>query len=249
MIYADTHIHLQDYNPADVKNVVTNANKNNVCEFVNASSHPTDWQKVLDIAAEFTGIIPAIGVHPWYITEIKADWAERLENLLQQNFQLWLGECGIDRLKNPDTAKQLAILQTEIALAQKYQRPLIIHAVKADEILRPLLSALPAKTIFHSFTGSAEWGTELQKHGFYLGLNFSILRKKNYENLLRRLNIQQLLLETDGPYQSGNKNLPSLPQNLPLLAEKIAAVFELTKKDFSEIIATNWRTFKENKGE
>ena len=67
MIYADTHIHLQDYNPADVKNVVTNANKNNVCEFVNASSHPTDWQKVLDIAAEFTGIIPAIGVHPWYI--------------------------------------------------------------------------------------------------------------------------------------------------------------------------------------
>lgn len=244
MIYADTHIHLQDYNPADVKNVVTNANKNNVCEFVNASSHPTDWQKVLDITAEFIGIIPAIGIHPWYIVETTADWAERLENLLQQNSKLWLGECGIDRLKNPNTDKQLAILQTEIALAQKYQRPLVIHAVKADEILRPLLSTLPAKTIFHSFTGSAEWGTELQKHGFYLGLNFSILRKKNYENLLRRLNIQQLLLETDGPYQSGHKNLPSLPQNLPLLAEKISAVFNLTTKDFSEIIAANWHTFK-----
>lgn len=249
MIYADTHIHLQDYNPADVKNVVTNANKNNVCEFVNASAHPTDWQKVLDIAAEFMEIIPAIGIHPWYIAETTSDWAEQLENLLQQNSKLWLGECGIDRLKNPNTDKQLAILQTEIALAQKYQRPLIMHAVKADEILRPLLSALPAKTIFHSFTGSAEWGTELQKHGFYLGLNFSILRKKNYENLLRRLNIRQLLLETDGPYQSGHKNLPSLPQNLPLLAEKISAVFNLTTEEFSEIIAANWHTFKENKGE
>ena len=249
MIYADTHIHLQDYNPADVKNIVTNANKNNVCEFVNASSHPTDWQKVLDIAAEFIGIIPAIGIHPWYITETAADWTERLENLLQQNSKLWLGECGIDRLKNPNTDKQLEILQKQIALAQKYQRPLIIHAVKADEILRPLLSALPAKTIFHSFTGSTEWGKELQKHGFYLGLNFSILRKKNYENLLRCLNIRQLLLETDGPYQSGHKNLPSLPQNLPLLAEKISAVFNLTAEEFSEIIATNWRTFKENKGE
>ncbi|HBO49997.1 MAG TPA: hypothetical protein DD619_04340, partial [Alphaproteobacteria bacterium] len=62
MIYADTHIHLQDYSSADVKNVVTNANKNNVCEFVNVSSHPADWQKVLDIAAEFKGIIPAVGV-------------------------------------------------------------------------------------------------------------------------------------------------------------------------------------------
>lgn len=244
MIYADTHIHLQDYNPADVKNVVTNANKNNVCEFVNASSHPTDWQKVLDITAEFMGIIPAIGIHPWYISETTADWAEQLENLLQQNSKLWLGECGIDRLKNPDTSKQLAILQTEIALAQKYQRPLIIHAVKADEILRPLLSALPAKTIFHSFTGSTEWGAELQKHGFYLGLNFSILRKKNYENLLRRLNIRQLLLETDGPYQSGHKNLPSMPQNLPELARKIAATLNLSTEEFSKIIASNWLTFK-----
>lgn len=249
MIYADTHIHLQDYSPADVKNVVTNANKNNVCEFVNASSHPTDWQKVLDIAAEFKGIIPAVGVHPWYIAETPADWAERLEKQLQQNPRLWLGECGIDRLKNPDTGKQIEILQTQIALAKKYQRPLIMHAVKADEILRPLLALLPPQTIFHSFTGSAEWEKELQKYGFYLGLNFSILRKKNYPELLKRLNIQQLLLETDGPYQSGQKNLPSLPQNLPLLAEKIAAVFELATEDFSEIIAANWRTFKENKGE
>lgn len=245
MIYADTHIHLQDYNPADVKNVVTNANKNNVCEFVNASSHPTDWQKVLDITAEFIGIIPAIGIHPWYITETAADWAERLENLLQQNSKLWLGECGIDRLKNPNTGEQMEILQKQIALAQKYQRPLIIHAVKADEILRPLLTVLPEKTIFHSFTGSAEWGKELQKYGFYLGLNFSILRKKNYPELLQRLNIQQLLLETDGPYQSGQKGVQSLPQKLPLLAEKIAAALGIWTNEFSEIIAANWQKFKE----
>lgn len=244
MIYADTHIHLQDYSPADVKNVVTNANKNNVCEFVNASSHPADWQKVLNITAEFEGIIPAVGVHPWYIAETPADWAERLEYLLRQNPQLWLGECGIDRLKNPDTGGQLAILQTQIALAQKYNRPLIMHAVKADEILHPLLSVLPKKTIFHSFTGSAEWGKELQKHGFYLGLNFSLLHKKNYTELLQRLNIQQLLLETDGPYQSGQKDVSSLPQNLPLLSEKIAAVFNMPVYEFSEIIAANWRTFK-----
>ncbi len=244
MIYADTHIHLQDYSPADVKNVVTNANKNNVCEFVNASSHPADWQKVLDIAAEFKGIIPAVGVHPWYIQETQADWAEQLENLLKKNPQLWLGECGIDRLKNPDTGEQLAVLQTQIALAKKYNRPLIIHAVKADEILRPLLPELPEQTIFHSFTGSAEWGKELQRHGFYLGLNFSVLRKKNYAELLQQLNIRQLLLETDGPYQSGQKDVQSLPQNLPQLAEKIAAVFNMPVYEFSEIIAADWRAFK-----
>ena len=119
-----------------------------------------------------------------------------------------------------------------------------MHAVKADKILHPLLTELPKKTIFHSFTGSAEWGKELQRHGFYLGLNFSVLHKKNYTELLQRLNLHQLLLETDGPYQSGQKDKQSLPQNLPQLAKKIAAVFNMPVCEFSETIAANWQTFK-----
>lgn len=244
MFYADTHIHLQDYNSADIKNVVTNAQKNNVCEFINVSSHPKDWQKVLDLAAEYSPVIPAIGVHPWYVDNISADWASKLENLLKNNSNLWLGECGIDRLKNKDTSKQLEILQIQINLAQKYQRPLILHTVKSNEFLHPLLPDLPPKTIFHSFTGSAEWGMELQKHGFYLGLNFSILRKKNYGDILQRLNPHLLLLETDGPYQSGNKNIPSLPQNLPLLAQEISNILNFQLDDFLKILYANWQNFR-----
>ena len=244
MFYADTHIHLQDYNSADVKNVVTNAQKNNVCEFVNVSSHPQDWQKVLDLAANYSSVIPAIGVHPWYINNLSAEWASKLENLLKNNSYLWLGECGVDRLKNKDMSKQLEILKIEINLAQKYQRPLIIHAVKSDAFLQPLLPLLPQKTIFHSFTGSAEWGMELQKHGFYLGLNFSILRKKNHEDILRRLNPRLLLLETDGPYQSGHKDIQSLPQNLPLLADKISSILNFPLDEFLKILYANWQDFK-----
>lgn len=244
MHFVDTHIHLQDYNSADVKNVVTNANKNNVCEFVNVSAQPDDWCKVLNIASCCKNIIPALGLHPWYIDNAPTGWTQNLEHLLQDNPRLWIGECGIDRLKNNNISQQLDILQIEISLAQKYQRPLIMHAVKADEQLKPILPLLPLKTIFHSFTGSAEWGMELQRKGFFLGLNFSILRKKNYENILRRLNPRLLFLETDGPYQSGVKNSPSLPQNLPLLAAKIAPIFNLTTDEFSKILYANWLAFK-----
>ncbi len=244
MHFVDTHIHLQDYNSVDVKNVVTNANKNNVCEFVNVSAQPDDWNSVINIASCYKNIIPALGIHPWYMDKAEKDWAQKLEYMLQNNPRLWIGECGIDRLKNKNISQQLDILQTEISLAQKYQRPLIMHAVKADEILRPLLPLLPHQTIFHSFTGSAEWGAELQKRGFFLGLNFSILRKKNYETILQRLNQRLLLLETDGPYQSGVKDKPSLPQNLPLLAAKIAPILNLTTDEFSEILYANWLAFK-----
>lgn len=247
MHFVDTHIHLQDYNSADIKNVVTNANKNNVCEFINLSANPNDWNKVINIAACYKNIIPALGVHPWYIDQAQTGWLQNLENLLQTNPNLWIGECGIDRLKNNNISQQLEILQAEIGLAKKYCRPLIMHAVKADEILRPILHLLPPKTIFHSFTGSSEWGLELQKKGFFLGLNFSILHKKNYVNILRRLNPRLLFLETDGPYQSGVPNTQSLPQNLPLLAAEIAEIFNLTPAEFLEILYTDWLVFKGEK--
>ena len=198
----------------------------------------------MDLAANYSSVIPAIGVHPWYINNLSTDWASKLENLLKNNSYLWLGECGVDRLKNKDMSKQLEILKIEINLAQKYQRPLILHAVKSDVFLQPLLPLLPQKTIFHSFTGSAEWGMELQKHGFYLGLNFSILRKKNHEDILRRLNPRLLLLETDGPYQSGHKDIPSLPQNLPLLADKISSILNFPLDEFLKILYANWQDFK-----
>lgn len=244
MYYTDTHIHLQDYNPADIKNIVTNAQKNNIRAFVNVSAHPDDWDAVVELADAYPQIIPALGIHPWYIDEAPVNWQQRLEQQLRNNPAVWLGECGIDRLKNTDTAKQLTILHRHIELAQTYSRPLIIHAVKADEILRPVLPLLPEKTVFHSFTGSAEWGLELQKHGFYLGFNFSILRKKNYDKMLQRLNPHLFLLETDGPYQSGQKEIPSLPQNLPELAAKLATACGQSVAEFAEIICRNWHFFK-----
>ena len=87
-------------------------------------------------------------------------------------------------------------------------------------------------------------GKRTAKTRLYLGLNFSVLHKKNYTELLQRLNLHQFLLETDGPYQSGQKDKQSLPQNLPQLAKKIAAVFNISVCEFSETIAANWQTFK-----
>ncbi len=243
MYYVDTHIHLQDYNPADIKNVVTNAKKNYVNAFVNASAHPNDWETVLNLANEDSVIIPALGIHPWHIDDISDSWDTILEYYLNENPRLWVGECGIDRLKNPNITKQLNIFNTCVKLANKYNRPLIVHSVKADEILKPLLKDLPKRTIFHSFTGSLEWGKFLQNHGFYLGLNFSILRKKNYEQILAGLNPKLLLLETDGPYQSGQKNTLSYPQNLPNLATQIAPIYNLNTADFAKLLYQNWLTF------
>ena len=223
--------------------MVNNAAKNNVTRFINASACPDDWEEVKILANQYPQIIPAFGVHPWHINDISENWADKLENLLIENPRAMVGECGIDRLKNPDIEKQVNILQTHIELANKYGRPLIIHAVKANTEFAELFSVLPERTVFHSFTGSVEWGRQIQKHGFFIGLNFSILRKKNATEILRGISLNRVLLETDGPYQNIIKGEETLPQNLPNLAQKIAELIGIDLSEFWDILNRNQQEF------
>lgn len=238
MFYVDSHIHLQDYKTKDAESIVKNAQKFNVNIFVNPSAHPTDWQAVASLAAQYPQIIPAYGIHPWHIEAVAENWAEDLAALLQNNPRAFVGECGIDRLKNPNTEAQLAIFKTHIELAKQYNRALIIHAVKADCVLEPLLTELPERTVFHSFTGSIEWGQQIQNRGFFIGLNFSILRKKNAAQIIKSLDLSRVLLETDGPYQSGEKGVETMPQNLPQLAQKIAELRGISVAELAEHLNT-----------
>ena len=242
-MYIDSHIHLQDYKTQDIKNVVINAAKNGVTHFINPSAHPADWNEVEKLADLYPEVIPAFGVHPWHINDVPEAWEQILENMLKKHKTAFVGECGIDRLKNSDTAGQIKILRYHAELAQKYNRPLIIHSVKADNEMAELFSVFPRRTIFHSFTGSAEWGRQIQKQHFFIGLNFSILRKNHAAEIMRSLNLQQILLETDGPYQNFIAGAETLPQNLPDLAGKIADLLHMPFTEFTNIIIENQKKF------
>ncbi|MBO6289634.1 MAG: TatD family hydrolase [Alphaproteobacteria bacterium] len=243
MLYADSHIHLQDYKTQDVKDIVNTAQKNSVSVFINASAHPSDWAKVAKLADTYSCIVPAFGVHPWHIDDKPENWLKELEQYLKKYPKAWVGECGIDRLKNKDVNAQSEILLPQIELAQTLNRPLIIHAVKSDVMMEFLFGKLPPRTIFHSFTGSVEWGKKIQQSGFYIGLNFSVLRKKNANEIINSLNLAQILLETDGPYQSGMPNTETLPQNLPFLAEKIAQIRQISLTELQNILSENQHRF------
>jgi len=243
MFYVDSHIHMQDYKTKDIKSIVLNAQKFNVLTFVNPSAHPSDWPQIDALTNEYAQIIPAYGIHPWHTQDAPNHWQSDLEQKLKNNPFAWVGECGFDRLKNQDISAQAEIFETHLALAQKYNRPLIIHAVKADNILARYFDRLPTQTVFHSWTGSVEWGKQIQTHGFFIGLNFSILHKKNTPELIKSLNLSQILLETDGPYQSGQKDVETMPQNLPLLAQKIAEIRNISTDYLAQILYRNWLSF------
>ncbi len=178
----------------------------------------------------------SIGIHPWD-ADIQVSMSE-LEKIIPLSSCLALGECGIDKLKGPDLEVQKKIFISQLELAVKYQKPVIIHCVKAFEELIELCSNYHSKTplIIHGFNKSVQLAKQLIDKGFYLSLNSAILKKEEFDfsNLL----IEKLFLETDN--------------NESLLIEDVyqraATCFQIPENDLKEKIYTNFTTLFKNYG-
>ena len=95
-------------------------------------------------------------------------------------------------------------LQLELAL--KYNKPLVVHARKANEKLfeySKQLKKLPA-VLFHSFMGPAHEAESLLVRGINAYFSFGKQIMNNNKKVLdcvQNLPLQNLLLETDAPFQ------------------------------------------------
>ncbi len=240
MQFIDTHIHLQDYKSNSTPQIIRAAQTCGVIQMVCVSSRPQDWRDVAALAAKYSEIIPAFGVHPWYIADLPADWEEKLRVLLIQNPQAWVGEVGLDRLKNPAPQPQKEVFAAQIALARELNRPLSVHLLKAEmwlpEFVRDLKS-LP--WVWHSFAAAQEAAEFALKNGAYLSFSQGSVRSKHFAAVAAQVPAERILLESDGPYQPLTKGGESNPSYLPQLLKQIAAVRGEDENILGKQIATN----------
>ena len=113
---------------------------------------------------------------------------------------LGIGECGLDKAIACDLAVQLEVFISQIGLAEKFRKPLIIHCVRAyNELLqckKHSRSSVP--WIIHGFTGKPELARQLIRQGFYLSFGPALLHdKSNLCKVLAEMPLDRLFLETD----------------------------------------------------
>lgn len=166
------------------------SNNENVLELVNQYPH------------EFDVVIPnySIGIHPWHINEnrIESD-LEIIESKLKDEKCLALGECGLDsRIEFPITM-QLAVFEKQLALAEKYKKPVVIHCVGCFEqviaIKKKLNISVPM--IIHGFSKNKEIAKQLIRNGFYTSFGKNLLRNPDLETVFASIPIERFFLETD----------------------------------------------------
>ena len=190
---------------------------------------------------EFDATIPnySIGIHPWYIDENRLENdLKTIEKKLQISECLALGECGLDKRIEIPLNIQIEVFEKQIALAEKYQKPLVLHLVAAFDELIEIKKRLKIKVpiVIHGFSKNEQVAKQLIDNGFYLSFGKYLLRNPDLETVFKSVPNDRFFLETD------------------TIAETLEEVYTLAAKyknikieDLIEIVNTNFSTvFKSN---
>jgi TatD DNase family protein len=166
---------------------------------------------------EFDASIPnySIGIHPWHIVEDKIDEdLSIIESKLKDEKCLAIGECGLDKRIEYPIALQQMVFEKQLALAEKYRKPVVIHCVAAfqEVIATKKKMAISVPMIIHGFSKNKETAEQLIANGFYISFGKYLLRNPELELVFKSIPKERLFLETD------------------TIEEGIAAVYELAAR-------------------
>jgi len=141
----------------------------------------------------------SLSVHPWYLDEpILFNLNNRLLELLKTYPFIAIGECGLDKKCKTPFSVQIETFKMMVSLADKFEKPLIIHCVKAvNEIIAvKIASKSNVKWIFHGFESNKQMAEMLIRHGFYLSFGKALF-KQNVMNVFENIPLNRIFLETD----------------------------------------------------
>ncbi len=138
------------------------------------------------------------GIHPNHINN--EDWQkdiEQLNQLAKKNNCKAIGECGFDTRSNATIILQKEVFQQQILLANQYNKKVIIHCVRAFDILLPYTEIAKTPLIVHGFNKKVEVARQLIKNGFYLSFGVALLNNLSLQNVFKEIAPDRFFLETD----------------------------------------------------
>lgn len=141
----------------------------------------------------------SVGIHPWDTdTPVNLGSLRSLVTMARDPRVVAIGEAGFDRLRGADIATQTAIFRFHARLAARLGKPLIIHCVRAYDLLlaearrfRPK----PGMWIVHGFNRNETLARQLLDAGIDLSMPAERLGSSRYADLPA----QRLHTETDSP--------------------------------------------------
>ncbi|OXB10596.1 hydrolase TatD [Flavobacterium plurextorum] len=214
-------------------------------DFFNFHTHQfTNQSDILELVnqypQDFDASIPyySIGIHPWYIKEDRLeDDLKIIEEKLQTKNCLALGECGLDKRVEIPLELQIQVFEKQLALAEKYRKPVVIHCVAAFQEIIAIKKRMKISVpmIIHGFSKNSQVAEQLIAAGFYISFGKYLLQNPNLKEVFQKIPNDRFFLETD-----------TIDESIQQVYNLAAAYKNSTVKELQEIITRNYeRVFGE----
>lgn len=234
----DTHAHLDELPDSDA--VIKEAQEAGVLAIVAVGQDIPSNEKTLEVASRHPGFVfPAVGYHPWRLNP------ENDEETLQQidaNLTecIALGEVGLDYKAKIKKKVQKAIFLDLLAIANKHEKPVILHCRYSHEtVLRMIKEAGLKRAVFHWYSGPIELIPSIAEAGYYMSACPALLHNPYHQKAIKAVPLSNLLLETDCPVQY--QELVSRPVHVKVTLQEAARVKGMSAEEIAEQTTKNAR--------
>lgn len=243
-MFIDTHCHIFSEYYDDIDKVISECRDNNIDKIIVNGSNIKSNIEVMELANKYDIVYAAIGFHPTELDDFKEEYFHFLEENINNSKVVAIGEIGLDyHYDNTDKEKQIMVFRRQLDIADKYNKPIIVHSRDSIQDTYNILKQYKVKGSIHCFSGSVEMAREFIKLGYKLGIGGIITYKnaKTIKEVVRDIDLSYILLETDSPYltPSPYRGESNSPKYIPLIAEAIADIKDVSIVDISRVTTAN----------
>jgi TatD DNase family protein len=257
VFFVDTHCHLnlQEFQ-ANLQQVVERALASGVNKIIVPGIDLETSQRAVELATRMDCIFAAIGIHPNESGSFDKKQLSLFKEMAIEPKVVAIGEIGLDFFRHPDSkSDQVELFELMLDLATQSEKPVILHSRNALDVLLPIMkmrkaerqsSLLQIHGVFHGFEGTADQCAQVQALSMMIGVGGPITYKNalDKQKLVKEMDINNLVLETDSPYLSPHpyRGQTNEPARIPVIAQKVAELRNISLDEVAVITTRNAQT-------
>ena len=236
-----THIDMRHFKN-DRERVIQRAKDAGLVGMVTCSIGSASFRRTLGIVEKHHGFVHhSAGTG---VSQLTLDEAEKIVALIRKYAKdiVAVGEVGLDYhwVKDSQGRKnQEPLFQMFINLAIDLELPIVIHSRKAEaEATEILEKNFSGDVLMHCFDGPPAVAKQVADNGWFITLPANFGKYRNRKDAAKIVPLDQILLETDGPYLSPTPDRNE-PANILYGVESLSRLLDLSDEDVAQATTRN----------
>ena len=242
-MFIDTHAHLFKEYYSDLDDVILECLNNGVNKIIISGCDMASNKEVLELVSKYDCIYGTLGFHPTELDDFKDEYFDWLEDNINNRKIVGVGEIGLDYHEDTNRELQKMVFKRQLDIASRNKKPIVVHSRDAIGDTYNILKDYKLRGSIHAFSGSVEMAQEFIKLGYMIGVGGVVTFKnaKNIKEVVKSVPLAYILLETDSPYLTPEpyRGEVNSSKNIPLIANKIAELKEVSNIDVSRVTSDN----------